>query len=244
MTKILSLKEKSILSALYRLGDASVQDIAKETLINRTTLYPILNKLLQKGLISKISIEGKNLYRVIGADDFKKWLERQKKKTEKKFSQLNHWLALTEKKKKPILLSDFRYFEGKEGVKNLYADTWRNNEGKIIYAITDYHAAYKTMGNFFRQEYFPARINHNVKVKNIIPESYEGRRDLKLAKKLLRQVKFIKLFENLEIELNIYDDKVAIVAFDKKLPSGVLIKNEKIATALKNIFEYIWKFSK
>ena len=244
MTKILSLKEKNILSALYRLGDASVQEIAKETLINRTTLYPILNKLLQRGLISKISIESKTLYRVIGANDFKQWLSRQKKKTEKNFVQLNHWLELTEKKKKPTLLSDFRYFEGKEGIKNLYADTWRNNEEKIIYAITDYHTAYKTMGNFFRKEYFPARVSHRVRVKNIIPESYEGRRDLKLAKKLLRQVKFIKLFENLEIELNIYDDKVAIAAFDKKLPSGVLIKNEKIATALKNIFEYIWRNSK
>ena len=53
-------------------------------------------------------------------------------------------------------------------------------------------------------------------------------------------VKFIDIFEDLGIEVNIYDDKVSIVAYDKKLPSGVLIKNAKISEAMRKIFQYLW----
>ena len=58
---------------------------------------------------------------------------------------------------------------------------------------------------------------------------------------MIREMKFVKLFENLGIEINIYASKVSIVTFNEKNPSGVLIKNDLIAKAFKNIFEYLWK---
>ena len=58
---------------------------------------------------------------------------------------------------------------------------------------------------------------------------------------MLREMKFINLFRDLNIEINIYGDKVSIVAFDEKKPTGVLIKNKKISLAMKEIFEYLWR---
>jgi hypothetical protein len=96
------------------------------------------------------------------------------------------------------------------------------------------------MGDFFNNEYFSDRVARGVRVKNLVPESAVGRSELKHRKALLREVKFIDIFEDLGIEVNIYDDKVSIVAYDKKLPSGVLVKNAKIAEAMRKIFEYLW----
>ena len=240
----LNEREKRVLEALYHLENAAISQIAKETLINRTTLYPILEKLIAKGLVSKLLIEGRTLFQPISLEDLKDWMKRKEQEFKKHSEDILGWAKTVKSAKGNSLLSDIKYFEGFEGVKNLYADSWRDNEQKIIYAITDYKSAYATMNDFFQDDYFQARINHGVRVKNILPESAEGRKDLKREKELLREMKFVKIFQDLGIEINIYGSKLSIVAFDKQNPSGVLIKNEKIASAFKNIFEYLWKSGK
>ncbi|MDH4358376.1 MAG: hypothetical protein OEV37_00290 [Candidatus Berkelbacteria bacterium] len=242
--EILSEKEKKVLSGLYELSRATVWDLSKEVGINRTTLYPILEKLLERGLVSKLSVEGHTVYEPILYKDFKRWISRERKKAKDAANDLLRWVDAQEKNSAPALLSDFKYFEGHGGVEALYADSWRENKGKIIYCITDYKAALTTMGDFFNNEYFPDRVSRGVCVKNLVPESALGRSELKRKKELLREVKFIDIFEDLGIEVNIYDDKISIVAYDKKLPSGVLIKNAKIAEALRKIFEYLWRENK
>jgi sugar-specific transcriptional regulator TrmB len=239
----LTEKEQTVLSSLYKLGDATVSKLAKETLINRTTLYPILEKLLAKGVVSKLTAEGKTVFQPISIDNFKEWIKRQQQNFAREADSLLEWAESQKKEAGGTLLTEIKYFEGVEGVKNLYTDTWRHNKDKMIYGISDYKSAYeaKIMENFFKNEYFPTRIKHGVKIKNLLPESKEGRSEVKIAKSLLREMKFVKLFKDLNIDINIYDSKIAITAFDKEHPTGVLIKNEKIAHAFKNIFEYIWK---
>ncbi|MBI4653347.1 hypothetical protein HY750_03790 [Candidatus Kuenenbacteria bacterium] len=111
----------------------------------------------------------------------------------------------------------------------------------MIYGISDYKSAYETMEEFFKKEYFPDRVRHGVKIKNLLSESKEGRSEVKIAKSLLREMKFVQFFKDLNIDINIYENKIAITTFDKKHSFGVLIKNKKIAEAMKNIFEYLWK---
>ncbi|MFA4817673.1 MAG: helix-turn-helix domain-containing protein [Parcubacteria group bacterium] len=238
---VLSENEKKILASLYRLEDYSVGKIAKDTFINRTTLYPILDNLVEKGLVSKVKIEGKTIFQPISTRDFNSWAKRKETEFQESNENLENWIAEQNKSKKVSLVSEIKYFEGFDGVKNLYADTWRENDEKTIRAITDYKNAKDFMKKYFSEEYFPQRIRHGVKVKNIIPESKIGREYLKSAKEFLREMKFVNILNDLNIEINIYDSKVSIVAFDPKNPSGVLIKNQKIAEAMKNIFEYLWK---
>jgi sugar-specific transcriptional regulator TrmB len=238
---ILSENEKRVLASLYKLEDCSVGKIAKETLINRTTLYPILENLVERGLVSKVKVEGKTIFQPISSEDFHSWAKRREKEFQQNNSELEDLIMAQNNKRKVSLVSEIKYFEGFDGVKNLYADTWRENSGKLIHAITDYEKAYETMGEFFRNDYFPARVKHGVRVLNLLPKSKAGENDLKDEKKYLRDMRFINLLKDLNIEINIYDSKLAIVAFDKKNPSGILIKNQKIAEAMKNIFEYLWK---
>lgn len=242
----LNEREKVVLQALYKEGNqpVSINKLSKETLINRTTLYPMLKKLSSKGLVSQFVFEGKTVFQSISIKELKDLFTRKEKEFRKNSEDILNWAKSIKSTKNNSLLSNIKYFEGFDGVKNLYSDSWRENKGKMIYAITDYKSAYKCMKDFFREDYFKTRVNHGVKVKNLLPESEEGKKDLKEAKELLREMKFIKIFQDLNIEVNIYDSKLSIIAFDKNNPSGVLIKNEKIAEAFKNIFEYIWKKTK
>lgn len=237
-------KEKRVLASLYTIEEKIASNIAKATLINRTSLYPILKRLIVKGLVSAVGRADKTVFSPISKIQFKAWLEKKQKESQKSAHELEDWLNKLDEKN-VSLVSEISYFEGISGVENLYADTWRNNEGKIIYCITDYQAAADTMENFFRKDYLPKRVTHGIKVKSLVTESPVARKDQKTTHQFLREMKFAKdLFKDLEIEINIYDNKVAIIAYDQKNPSGVLIKNAKIASAMKNIFNYIWKKEK
>ncbi len=239
--EIINIKEKRVLGALYKLGDAPISKIAKETLINRTALYHTIEGLLSKGLITKINKEGGAYFQPLPLSAYEDWSKRQVLSISNQTSELKEWLQ-NQGNQLPTLYSDIRYFEGKEGVQNLYADSWRDNKEKKIYAITDYDKAYDVFNEFMEKEYFPDRIKNKVSVKSLVSKnSLTGKRDVKRSKELLRDMRFINLFKDLGIELNIYGSKVSIVAFDKVKPSGVIIKNEIIANAFKSIFEYLWK---
>ncbi|MEK7185138.1 MAG: hypothetical protein AAB726_00780, partial [Patescibacteria group bacterium] len=75
-------------------------------------------------------------------------------------------------------------------------------------------------------------------------KSKSGLRDISRSEKLLRDMRFLDVFKNLGIEINVYGDKLSIVTFDDKEPSGIMIKNEIIAKAFKSLFTYIWDTAK
>lgn len=238
--ELINSKEKRVLGALYKLGDSPISKIAKETLLNRTALYHTVEGLLSKGLLTKINKEGGAYFQPLPFAQYEDWAKRQVVAVSDQTDELKHWLKQQENQL-PTLYSDIRYYEGKEGVENLYADSWRDNKEKVIYAITDYDKAYEVFNDFMEKEYFPDRIKHQIEVKSLLPKNAEsGKRDLVRSKELLRDMRFIDLFKDLGIEINIYGPKVSIVAFDKVKPSGVIIKNEIIAKAFKGIFEYLW----
>jgi len=245
MEKLLTEKEKKVLGTLYQIGYCPVSRLSKETLINRTSLYPIIEGLIKKGLVSSSFQNGIALFEPIEQKFFKDWLVNKKKEASNQIAQLEVWLHQTKSSKQSIsLVSKIKYFEGFEGVQAMYADSWRDNKNKIIRAITDPRAAVNTMGEFFYKKYMPDRIAHGVKVKDIMTDSKEGRHEVKTSSKYLREAKLAKgLFENLGVEINIYENKFAITAYDNKKPCAVIIENEKITRAMENIFEYMWKLT-
>ena len=241
--ELITKKEERVLGALYKLGDSPISKIAKETLLNRTALYHTIEELLKKGLVTKITKESGAYFQPISLADYKTWAKRQIEDVSIQTEYLENWLS-TQKKELPTLHSDIKYFEGIEGVKNLYADSWRDNKDKTIYAITDYDKAYKTLNDYFEKEYFPDRVSHGVSVRSLLPKSISGKKDLSRAKELMREMRFLNIFKDLGIEINIYGSKISIITFDEKKPSGVIIKNEIIAKAFKDIFKYLWGTTK
>jgi sugar-specific transcriptional regulator TrmB len=242
--ELINSKEKRVLGALYKIGNAPISKIAKETFINRTALYHTVDGLLSKGLVTKINKEGGAYFQPLPLSSYEDWSRRQITSVSSQANELKEWLE-SQNKQLPTLHSDIRYFEGIEGVENLYSDSWRDNDEKIIYAITDYDKAYDVFNDFMEKEYFPARTRHGVQVKSILSkDAVTGKRDIARSKELLRDMRFVNIFKNLGIEINIYGSKVSIIAFDNIKPSGVIIKNEIIAQAFKSIFEYLWKEAK
>lgn len=237
---LIDKKEMKILGVLYKKGSLSIGDLSKVSDINRTALYHTLDKMMEKGLITKIQKEHTTHVQALSLEAYQDWSKRNIEEVSNQMNDFQDFLIHQNIETKSIQ-PEIKYFEGVEGVKHLYADTWRNNTDKHIDSITDYDAAYKVLGKFLEKEYFPDRIKHGVFVHSVLPKnSLTGKIDIKREKELLRKMKFIDIFKDLGIEINVYGSKISIVSFDAKKPSGVIIENKTIANAFTKIFEYIW----
>jgi len=232
-------KELAVLSVLYRQGETTVSALAKETLINRTTLYPIVEKLVKQGIVSHVKMGGLTYLRAIPREDLSAWIEQQKGESEKKLDQLTAWLKQQTRQTSPSLVSEVTYFEGVEGVKKMFADSWRNNSEKMICGLVDYDKAVTTLGDYFLKEYVPQRKKHGVFFQGIIPSSRLVKKR-SIESREARDLRQLESLGSLGIEIDIYDSKMAIFDYDEKKPSGIIIKNDKIALAMKKIFQFLW----
>ncbi len=240
---LLSEKELLVFGSLQRLGRSLVSETAQETLLNRTALYHTLSLLIDKGLINELKIERVSYYEPISLGEYAIWKRRKVEALNNDLLDIERAIA-SNTNEHQTLRSKFKYYEGFEALKNLYAETWRSNQKKEILAITDYQKAYETLNDFFENEYFPDRVKRKIKVLSLLPKDKFGVRDLKREKELLREMRFSDLFKDLGIEINIFDNSVALFAFDKKKPTGILIENMLIARTFEKMFRFIWEKSK
>lgn len=74
----LSDKESKVYLALLEVETDSVIDLAKKTDINRTTIYPVLESLSKKGLISEVKVDKKIRYAAESPERLETYVERRK----------------------------------------------------------------------------------------------------------------------------------------------------------------------
>ena len=215
------------------LGETTIIRIAKKAGIKRTTTYLAIESLKEKGLISTLK---KNKKLFFYAEDPRVLERKAEEKKEAIKNAIPQLLSITNLiDKKPII----KYFEGKEGMKEVLRDVLRypNNTNRVWYS-EDYA---NTIGHeFFDEYYIPERLKKKIWTMAIHPDSPATRETNKNNVSQLRKSKYVtdKNFE-LPIELMVYGDrKVGIISLFEEV--SLIIESEKIHKSLKSIFELQW----
>src|SRR5688572_13302339 len=105
-------KEIEIYTALLELGEASYADISKATGINRTSLYPMVSKLQERGIV-QYHLDSRKLSPLAPKSLFTK-LQGEVLQLHKLIPQLD---ALSKKQR---AISRVKFYVGAEGIKNAY----------------------------------------------------------------------------------------------------------------------------
>ncbi len=237
-------KERRVLESLFKFGQSTVSDISKDILVNRTALYHTLDLLIKKGLVTCIEKDKTSYFEAISVEQYKKWAELKRESLEDSIDKDLLRFSSIQKNKSKSLFADVKYFEGFEALKNMYTDTIYNNKERNLYTFTDYTKGYSTLGTWLEKEYLPERVRTGVKVQSIVPNSPFNEKYIASAKGLLRELCFVDIFKDFGIEINLYDSKIAIVAFDETHPVGIVIQNDIITSAFREMFNYIWRTQK
>lgn len=242
-----SRSEARVYLELLRIGPQAVSIVAKRLGLNRTTCYSILRQLEKKALVSSF-INGKLQCFVandpnclIGYIDSKcrsyDYFRNELINLVPQYRALMNEYTFS----KPVVT----YHEGLEGVKHVMYDalTAKGN----CFTCLCLHKWFKSGLREFLLEYKDFRIaTKQIPLSAIVPDTPEVRaffdenydKNNVLTKvKYLKDPKYCQLFEN---EMNIYDDKVAIIHLEKGQEFGVIIQSKEISNMQKSIFQLAW----
>lgn len=228
-------KEAKIYLALLELNESVPGTISRKSNIKRPTTYVLLENLIKKGLVTTITRNRVTCYRAI---DPKLFLETEKSKVERLESVLPELLNIHSKFGSTPQMS---VFHGEKGLIEIMEDTLTTTEELLCWCDVDL-AVNTILSNYF-PTYLKKKLERKIWLRGIFTYNKGGLQHKKMQEKELREVYLIPKekfpFEN---EINIYDDKVAIISHKDKV--GVIIQNQSIADTQKAIFSLGFEYAK
>lgn len=226
-------KESKVYLACTERGTAVVSDLAQSAGINRVTTYDILEKLKQRGLVSYFTKKKIKYFSSIAPETL---LEEFEKRTSDLRTSLPKFKTLTGEINHPRV----RYFEGIEGIKAIYADTLTSKT-----EILNYSNSYEIRKQWtnYDEEYVTKRAQKKIHLRGISPKDKAGEQVQSQDEKYYREMRLIPSDQfDFTNEINIYDDKVAIISFKDEL-IGMIIESIEIANSQRAIFNMSWQFA-
>jgi sugar-specific transcriptional regulator TrmB len=229
----LSLKEAAVYTAILELGRGTVSHISRKAGINRTTGYDILDSLAGEGLVRISGKEPKQEYVAESPDNLIAMLERRREESSERINKAKEFLPTLKSVHKVETRPQIKFYEGIEGMKQVYEDTLTSTEPIVAYAA--YEDMHATLGDYFPR-YYLRRAAKGISVRGIVPltpaslerkrHNAEEARDIALVPK--------DMFD-ITPDIEVYDNKVTIASWREKL--GIIIESAEIAHAMKKVFE-------
>ena len=237
---ILSEKEAAVYFALLELGKSTVSRIARSANINRTTGYDILDRLVRLGLASVSGKEPKQEYVAESPDNLEKLLESRIAKSREKLKKAKDLIPQLKSMHNVQERPKVRFYEGTEGLKQVYEDTLTSREPIKAYAnVEDMHNA---LPGYF-PEYYKRRTRAGIFIHAVLPANAAGIDRASKDKDEARETALVPADQYFfSPEINIYDNKIMIASWREKL--GIIIESNEIAEAMKRIFKLAWTEAK
>ena len=232
----LNEKEAKIYLASLELGLTTIQNIAKKAGVKRSTVYEIMEDLIEQNLITVVP-KGKKRYFL--AAEPGKLAELIAKKQEALEQMMPELEALS--KVSPIK-PKIRFYEGIEGLKSVYADTIKENKEILAFVSVAEAQKNKAIGQYLEERYVKQRTENKIFAKVIAPDSALSKEYKKKDDKFYRQTKLISQKDYpFTVEINIYGNKIALMAFKANELMGVIIESREIAKTMNLIHKFFWK---
>jgi len=237
----LSKNQIKVYLTLLQLGQATIQEITAKSKIKRTSVYNALDNLVARNLVT---FQDKGWHRQYFAENPKKVLlafkaeQRASQDREKEFLViLPELISLYNiKAEKPKI----RYFEGIEGIKQIYEETLLLKHGEEMLGYGSAVMLEKHLGDEWLEKYWQERVKKKIRIRAILEDSEAGRLYQKSDKKFLRITRLVPRtkfpFTNF---VNIFGNKIYIISFQHLL--GVIIDSADIAQTQRSFFELGWE---
>jgi sugar-specific transcriptional regulator TrmB len=219
---------------LVRHGSITPPELAEKTGETRTNAYSVLDKLVELGLAKKDDSKKKLVYRVENPVALEKLVKQQRDEALQREKLI--------KDSMPALLNFFytyseqpgvRFFQGKDGIEEIYKDHLRTGKTtRIIRSWKDRDFFGKGVYNVWRKR--PAK--HGIKTVMLSPDVPDANNDPELDKILLWSRTWMRKDDyTAPVEWDIYGDKVSIISFGEEA-MGMIIESPQIAESMRQIF--------
>lgn len=229
----LSEKEAKVYLTMLELGEATVVDVSKKSGINRTTIYPIIEKLRTEGMVLQTKSK-KHTFFV--AEDPSVVLINNKKKVET-FEGFVPFLQ--DIKGGNAKVPRVYFFDGPEGFKRIWKIIF-SSKSKEYFIATDP----REMLDFVKEGYITSKIikekvKMGIKSRQIITSSEYAKEIIAKDKDENRESRVLAHQFRLPFTVIVVDDKVALIS-PRQENMILLIESEGFAKTYRSMFEAVW----
>jgi len=225
----LSQKEAEIYENLLVLKRATVLELAKHAGCKRSNLYHILDHLIKLGLVSEIFEQNKHYYIAESPDKVVDYLNEEKKRISRWVNNLKH--LESSRSDRPII----RFYEGKEALKNIYRELYKNcDDVKIFGNIDLLYSKYDFHGQMIQK-----RVKLKIDAKAILPDRPASLESSERAPRERRKNLIVPGFDPGNTLFMVSPRKVAALSYKSWL-IGVLIEDTEIAKTIRALFDAVW----
>ena len=231
----LDQKGTAVYLAALELGETLILPLAAKADVKRPTLYEVLPRLHELGLISYGS-RGKR--RTVIAQDPGRLLALQEQRTEALRRLVPELLSRKRPKAgKPRVSS----YEGVEGIKQVYEDTLLEDVG--MRSFLQPQSVNPEIARYLTGNYMPRRAKKGIRIKNLVSGKPGEAETLLQRKGFHRENRYVDQNDfPAEIEMLIYSNKVAFVTYaEGSEPMGIMIESREIAQTLRSLHALAWK---
>jgi len=236
----LSRREVAVYVAILELGRGTVTQISRKAGINRTTGYDLLDSLANEGLVRISGKEPKQEYVAESPDSIQTMLERRLQSTQQQMVAAKDFIPKLKSLHKVEDRPQIKFYEGIDGLKQVYEDTLTAKEPIVAYAA--YEDMHATLEDYF-PDYYLRRAKKGISIRGIVPATPASAERARHNKEESRDIALVPK-EQFDItpDIEIYDNKVTIASWREKL--GIIIESAEIAHAMKKVFELAFKEAK
>lgn len=231
----LTKTEEKVYLVLLKLGSSPASDIIKKTQLHRTTVYDVLERLIEKGLVSFVVINKIKSYSAVNPSKFLDLALEEKKQAEdtQKFAEeIVKKISLTKKDSKSK--ANVQVFIGLEGQKTIMDDII--DVGKEFFILGG-GGKFETENKLYTEQWAEKRRKKKIKAKIIST----NRKESPIWK--LNQIKYIKEEYFSPTATFIYGNKVAFFIREEPMLI-ILIESEKLSRDYLDYFNFLWKLAK
>lgn len=226
----LTQKEIDVYLTLISFKSATISEIINKAKVSRQSVYEIIQKLLDKGLISFITKDGKKQYVVTNPERLR---DIQKEKLELLDNLLPELLSKYRENKEEMSVE---VFIGKEGMKAITNNILK--VGKPIYVLSNDARIFDVL-QYYMPQFMQKRAKLGIKMHVIYSEAA---RPKKVEGELL-EVRYVPEEYKLPLSIAVYGTHSNIIVYSES-PVAMHIENKETAQSFMQYFNLMWKLGK
>lgn len=231
----LTLTEEKVYLALLGSGLSAAADIIKKTQLHRTTVYDVLDRLIEKGLVSYIIQNKIKYYSAANPSKFLDIASEEKKQAEEKQKLAKEVINKLKSIKEEARVEPLaQIFIGNRGLKTIMNDIIETNKDFIEFGV---EGKFEDDLKLYTEKWANQRRKKNIKAKIICTEGSRA----PIWK--MNEIKFVPKEYQSPASTLIYGDKVAIFIQEEPVLI-ILIESKKLVQSYKNYFNLLWKLAK
>jgi len=234
--------ESKVYEALLTTGISTVGPVLKKSGVAYSKIYHILNRLIDKGLVSFILKEKTKYFSAVEPTRIREYIEKQEQQLNENKDMFERLLPEIEKLRLSVgKKEEAEVFMGEKGLMTAYENLLKNSDktdiGIFFYVHDSVH--YKNAEKFYSKSW---------QIIKKFGNKWNG-----VANQEFRKVKLVKMYPSfveqryvsfpLPSNIDVIRNKVLITIWRNE-PIGILIESQELAENLRKYFEAVWKTSK